>query len=108
MSHRMRNILEVAAGSLILVAASVQPARAAQYGAPVRPGAPPAQVRPTPLPLTPPKAAPQYNGTRPIGGDWWRISPWSPYNAWMNPYWYPPYNNNYPFAPDGAYPPYPY
>lgn len=33
------------------------------------------------------------------GWDWWRTYPWSPYNAWRNPYWYPPYNNNYPYAP---------
>src|SRR5262245_13707627 len=132
MSHCMRNILGLAAGSLILVAASALPARAAQYGAPrppapsprptvpaqpvrpapygapVRPGVFSAQVRPNPQPLTRPMVYPQSNGTRPIGGDWWRIYPWSPYNAWQNPYWYPPYNPNYPFPPDGAYPYNPY
>ena len=46
-------------------------------------------------------------GSQPIGRDWWRIYPWSPYNAWRNPYWYPPYNNYYPFPPRPAYP-YPY
>jgi hypothetical protein len=108
MSHCMPNILGLAAGSLILVAASAPPARAAQPGAPFRPGVPSAQVRPNPLPQTRPTVAPQYRGTPPIGGDWWRIYPWSPYNTWKNPYWYPPYNNNYPFPPDGAYsqPPY--
>jgi hypothetical protein len=108
MSHRMWNILGLATGSLILVAASAQPARAAQPGAPVRPGMPPAQVRPHPLPLPQPTVAPQYHGTPPIGSDWWRIYPWSPYNAWKNPYWYPPYNDNYPFPPNGAYPQPPY
>ena len=108
MSHCMCNILGLAAGSLILVAASAQPARAAQPGAPFRPGVPSAQVRPNPLPQTRPTVAPRYHGTPPIGGDWWRIYPWSPYNAWKNPYWYPPYNNNYPFPPDGAYPQPPY
>ena len=108
MSHYMRNILGLAAGGLILVAASAQPARAAQPGAPFRPGVPSAQVRPNPLPQTRPTVAPQYRGTPPIGGDWWRIYPWSPYNAWKNPYWYPPYNKNYPFPPDGAYPQPPY
>ena len=108
MSHCMQNILGLAAGSLILVAASAQPARAAQHGAPVRPGVPSAQVRPNPLPLTRLTVTPQYNGTRPIGWDWWRIYPWSPYNAWKNPYWYPPYNYNYPYPPDAAYPVYPY
>ena len=106
MSHGMRNILGLAAVSLILIAASAQPARA-QHGAPFRPGLPLAPLRPSPLPR--PTVYPPYNPTRPIGGDWWRIYPWSPYNAWKNPYWYPPYNNNYPFPPDGAYPydPYP-
>ena len=110
MSRCMCNILGLAVGSLILVAASAQPAHAAQPGAPFRPGVPSAQVRPNPLPLTRPTVAPQYHGTPPIGGDWWRIYPWSPYNAWKNPYWYPPYNTNYPYPPDQAYPynPYPY
>jgi hypothetical protein len=74
----------------------------------VRPGVPSVQVRPKPLPLTRPTTYPKGNRTRPIGWDWWRIYPWSPYNAWTNPYWYPPYNNNYPFPPDEAYPYYPY
>jgi uncharacterized protein (TIGR03000 family) len=39
------------------------------------------------------------------GQDWWKIYPWSPYNAWRNPYWYPPYNPNYPFPPNEAYGP---
>src|SRR5262249_8108521 len=132
MSHYMRNILGLAAVSLILVAASAQPARAdrhgvprppnpsprptvpaqparpALHGAPLRPGVFSAQVRPNPHPLTRPTVHPQYNGTRPIGWDWWRIYPWSPYNAWKNSYWYPPYNTNYPFPPDGAYPYNPY
>src|SRR5262249_21523666 len=124
MSHCTRNILGLAAGGLLLVAASAEPAGAAQYvaarpanpspkppvrarpapaaqyGVAARPGVASAQVRPTVnLP---------YNGTRPIGGDWWRIYPWSPYNAWRNPYWYPPYNSYYPFPPDGAYPYNPY
>ncbi|SRR6266545_4028893 len=103
MSHCMRNILGLVAGGLILVAASAQPARTAQHGAPSRPGVPSAQVRPNPLPLTRPTVSPPYNGTRPIGWDWWRIYPWSPYNAWRNPYWYPPYNN-YPFPPSWGYP----
>ena len=106
MSHGMRNSLGLAAVSLILVAASALPARAAQQPAPSRPGVPSAQVRPNPLPL--PTVYPPYNPTRPIGGDWWRIYPWSPYNAWRNPYWYPPYNNNYPFPPYRAYPYNPY
>ena len=42
------------------------------------------------------------------GWDWWRTYPWSPYNAWKNPYWYPPYNGNYPYPPDTAYPYNPY
>jgi uncharacterized protein (TIGR03000 family) len=37
------------------------------------------------------------------GQDWWRIYPWSAYNAWRNIYWYPPYNTNYPFPPAAAY-----
>jgi uncharacterized protein (TIGR03000 family) len=50
-----------------------------------------------------------YNRNRMPGWDWWRIYPWSPYNAWRNPYWYPPYNYNYPYPPYQAggyyYPP---
>src|SRR5262249_9529323 len=107
MSHCLRNILGLAAVSLILVAASAQPAHA-QHRAPVPPALPLAQLRPNPLPLPRPTVYPPSNGTRPIGGDWWRIYPWSPYNAWQNPYWYPPYNPNYPFPPDGAYPYNPY
>src|SRR6516164_3893365 len=49
-----------------------------------------------------------YNRNRMPGWDWWRIYPWSPYNAWRNPYWYPPYNRDYPYPPDAAYPVYPY
>ena len=108
MSPCVRNILGLAAGGLILVAASAQPARAAQHRAPIRPGVPPAPVRPKPLPLTRPTVHPQPDRARPIGWDWWRIYPYSPYNAWKNPYWYPPYNNNYPFPPDEAHPPAPY
>src|SRR5262249_47721120 len=105
------------------------PARAAQHGAPARPGIPSAQhggfarpgipsaqpgvpARPA-MPSAPvgpnlqlptrPTVFPQHHGTRP-GSDWWRIYPWSPYNTWRNPYWYPPYNYNYPFPPDAAYP----
>src|SRR5262249_45885030 len=104
MSHCMRSILGLAAGGLILITASAQPARAAQPGAPVRPGVPSAQVRPNPLPAV----YPSYNPTRPIGGDWWRIYPWSPYNAWKNPYWYPPYNNPYAYNPYAMYAANPY
>jgi len=46
---------------------------------------------------------PVYTPNRMPGWDWWRTYPWSPYNAWRNPYWYPPYNNNYPYAPYEAY-----
>jgi uncharacterized protein (TIGR03000 family) len=40
-----------------------------------------------------------YSGGRMPGWDWWRTYPWSAYNAWRNPYWFPPYNTNYPYAP---------
>jgi hypothetical protein len=56
--------------------------------------------RPTINPLNPQNRMP--------GSDWWRTYPWSPYNAWKNPYWYPPYNTNYPYPPDEVYPYYPY
>jgi len=39
------------------------------------------------------------------GQDWWKIYPWSQHNAWRNPYWYPPYNHNYPYPPNEAYGP---
>ena len=38
------------------------------------------------------------------GQDWWRIYPWSAYNAWRNIYWYPPYNRSYPYPPYQVYP----
>jgi hypothetical protein len=95
MSVFMRQILGLVAGGLVLVTASIQPAQAASPYTP---------ARPTYQPIV----YPQYNGgSRPIGGDWWRTYPWSPYNAWQNPYWYPPYNNNYPYPPNQAYPYYP-
>jgi hypothetical protein len=95
MSVFMRQILGLAAGGLILVTGFAQPAQAASPYTP---------ARPTYQPIV----YPQYNGgSRPIGGDWWRTYPWSPYNAWQNPYWYPPYNKNYPYPPDQAYPYYP-
>jgi hypothetical protein len=108
MTHYMRYLLGLAGAGLILVAASTQPASAAQPGAPFRPGVPSAPVRPNPLPLDRPTVSPPSIGTRPLGEDWWRTYPWSPYNAWKNPYWYPPYNNNYPYPPDQAYPNNPY
>lgn len=40
----------------------------------------------------------------PIGRDWQRTYPWSPYNAWSNPYWYPPYSRSYPYPPYQVYP----
>jgi hypothetical protein len=103
MTDHMRHIRGLATASLILVAGAAQ---AAPPAAPGRPNPQPAlsnALRPSQ-----PKVNPQYNGARPIGGDWWRTYPWSPYNAWRNPYWYPPYNTNYPYPPDQAYPLYPY
>jgi hypothetical protein len=68
----------------------------------------PGRVAPL-TPLTPSVVNPGYNPSQPIGSDWWKIYPWSPYNAYRNPYWYPPYNTNYPYPPNQAYPyPYPY
>lgn len=45
----------------------------------------------------------RYNNNHMPGWDWWRTYPWSPYNAWRNPYWYPPYNYNYPYPPYESY-----
>jgi len=104
----MRYILGLAAGCLILAAASAQPVSAAPPAAFQRPNVRPAYVQPNLYPVSRPSVNPQYNGTRPIGGDWWRTYPWSPYNAYQNPYWYPPYNNNYPYPPNQAYPYNPY
>jgi hypothetical protein len=106
MSYSMRYILGLAAGALILVTASAQPA-SAQQATPFRPKVPSGTFRPKPLPVIQP-VYPHDKGMRPIGGDWWRTYPWSPYNAWKNPYWYPPYNTNYPYPPDQAYPYNPY
>jgi hypothetical protein len=104
-THRTRFVLGLAAGGLILVAAAAQTAFAAPQTRPYQPTVPSAVVRPN----MPSQATvfPPHHGTRPIGWDWWKIYPWSPYNAWKNPYWYPPYNPNYPYPPNQVYP-YPY
>jgi hypothetical protein len=107
MTHRMPWILGLAAAGLILFAASARPAAAAPptgaYRPNVSPIATPNSFRPNQR-----QAYPRNNGMMP-GSDWWKTYPWSPYNAWKNPYWYPPYNTNYPYPPDQAYPypPYP-
>jgi uncharacterized protein (TIGR03000 family) len=64
--------------------------------------APPGRMMPRPAPVQQ-----HMNPGMMPGQDWWKIYPWSAYNAWRNPYWYPPYNTNYPFAPNQAYPYYP-
>jgi hypothetical protein len=106
MTHRTRFVLGLAAGGLILVAAAAQTASAAPQTKPYQPTVPSAVVRPN----MPSEATvfPPHHGTRPIGGDWWKIYPWSPYNAWKNPYWYPPYTPSYPYPPNQVYPYYPY
>ncbi len=84
-----------------MAGAFVQPAQAAPPAA--RPAVVPAVNRPAYQPY----AYPQYNGgSRPIGWDWWRTYPYSPYNTWRNAY-YLPYNANYLYAPGQAYPYYP-
>jgi hypothetical protein len=93
----MRHILGWAAGGLLLLAASAQPASAAWPVTPYRPAVVTASVPGVTLPVT-----------RQPGWDWYRTYPWSPYNAWRNPYWYPPYNPNYPYLPGQAYPYSPY
>src|SRR5262249_23128591 len=118
MIFRTRHVLGWAAGGLLLIAVSAQPASAAGPVTPnrpaVRPAAPPGGGarrpggrRHPPRGAGPPISPPNRE-TRMPGSDWWRIYPWSPYNAWRNPYWYPPYNRNYPYPPDVAYPVYPY
>jgi hypothetical protein len=106
MTHTKRYLLGLAAAGLIVLAASAQPAAAS---GPIR------AYRPTVAPTFAPNSLAgtrgqlnPYDRTRPIGGDWWRIYPWSPYNAWRNPYWYPPYNTKYPYPPGQAYPYNPY
>ena len=89
------------------MAASAQPAAAAPPTRVYRPN-----VSPTDVPNSSSRNQwqpyPHDNGIAPIGSDWWKTYPWSPYNAWKNPYWYPPYNTNYPYPPDEAYPYTPY
>jgi hypothetical protein len=99
MIFRTRHVLGCAAGALLLIAtsASAQPTPAARPVTPGRPVVPPAYRPGNTLP-----------DRRLPGSDWWRIYPWSPYNAWRNPYWYPPYNGNYPYPPSAAYPSYLY
>ena len=103
-----RHVLVWAAGGLLLIGASAQPASAAPPVAPnrtkVRPAYRPANTLPERRPAPEPS---NRRGLMP-GWDWWRTYPWSPYNAWKNPYWYPPYNGNYPYPPGAVYPDYPY
>jgi hypothetical protein len=107
MTHGKRYLLGLAAAGLVLLAAPAQPADAAP---PSRPALP----RALPGPGASPYSGRHWNvdrhhhRPRPIGWDWWRTYPWSPYNAWQNPYWYPPYNPYYPYPPIEAYPYYPY
>ncbi len=61
------------------------------------------QFRPVGRPAVVPSVPLNRPGVLP-GSDWWRIYPWSPYNAWRNPYWYPPYNPDYPYPPPQAGP----
>jgi hypothetical protein len=103
-----RHVLGWAAGGLLLIAASAQPASAAGPAAPDRPSVSPAYGPANTLPGRRPPIYPPDHEIRMPGSDWWRIYPWSPYNAWKNPYWYPPYNHNYPYPPGAAYPVYPY
>jgi len=107
MNHRMRHTLGAAAGCLILVAASAQSESTAQEITPRRPNARPAYGPSNILPMQPLPAHPGPNANRPIGGDWRRAYPWRPYNAWRNPYWYPPYSPYNPYPPVDVYPYYP-
>jgi hypothetical protein len=96
----MNQLLGMAAGALVMVTAFVQPAQAAPPVVPNRP-----YVVPTTRPVNRPAVYPQYNGAnRPIGWDWWRTYPYSQYNAWRNPYWYPTYNIYYPYTAVQTYP----
>ena len=108
MTSTTPHILGWAAGGLLLIAASATPASAAGPAAPGRPSVSPAYGPATTLPGRRPPVYPPSYDTRMPGSDWWRIYPWSPYNAWKNPYWYPPYNTNYPYPPDQASPYNPY
>jgi hypothetical protein len=110
MIFRTCHVLGWATGALLLIAASAQPAPAAGPVRPGRPGRPvvlPAYRPVNTVPERRPAADPAHRNGRLPGSDWWRTYPWSPYNAWRNPYWYPPYNRNYPNPPDAAYPYYP-
>jgi hypothetical protein len=108
MIYGTRHVLGWAAGGLLLIAASAPPASAAGPFTPIQPKVLPAYGPANILPQRRPPIDPPNHQTRLPGSDWWRIYPWSPYNAWKNPYWYPPYNTNYPYPPDAAYPVYPY
>ena len=108
MISNTRHVLVWAAGGLLLIAASAQLASAAPPVAPNRTWVQPAYGPANTLPQRRPAPDPSNRGGRMPGWDWWRTYPWSPYNAWKNPYWYPPYNHNYPYPPDAAYPVFPY
>jgi len=107
MKHRMSWILGLAAAVVLVIAASAQPAAAAPPTWAYRQNVLATSV-PNRFPGNQWQARPLDNGGAPIGSDWWKIYPWSPYNAWKNPYWYPPYNTNYPYPPNQAYPYNPY
>ena len=104
MISNTRHVLVWAAGGLLLIAASAQTASAAPPIAPNRTRVPPAYGPANTLPERRPAPDLANRGDRMPGWDWWRTYPWSPYNAWKNPYWYPPYNNYYPYPPVQAYP----
>jgi hypothetical protein len=104
MSHFIRPMLALAAGTALFVAGSgVSPADpyvgSARGNVSSNRGWTPGPGRTW--------VNPSIGATRPIGSDWWRTYPYSSYNSWRNPYWYQPYNGYYPVAPVQVLPYYP-
>lgn len=93
-------LLGIAAGSMLLIG-GLAPAEAA---GPVRTGAVVQPARSVPVYGHSAIGTQRIDQRHPPGWDWQRTYPWSPYNAWRNPYWYPPYNGYYPYPPAQAYP----
>jgi hypothetical protein len=103
MLHTTRHWLGLAAGGLLFTALMVSSVQAEpqQNSEPGNPGTSNGASRTS---AQQKRTEPGWRNLPPLSRDSWRSQLWSPYNAWSNPYWYPPYNRNYPLPPYQAYP----
>jgi hypothetical protein len=107
MTHSKHLVLGRAVVGFVLIAAIAQPVWAAPQAKSKGPDVPSSLGTAKTLSVNGP-VNPHKNRPFPISGNWWMTYPWSSYNAWNNPYWYPPYHSYYPYRPYPAYPYYPY